>query len=67
MEPDEFNAALETIGWSRPFLAQKLGMSNDRSIRRWANGQNAIPAPIAGWLRLVRDTLQDLPPPAWRE
>jgi hypothetical protein len=62
--PDEFDALLAQLGWSNSFLAySKLGLTSDRTVRRWRSGQNRIPPALADWLRLVAHTVEDLPPP----
>ena len=63
MTAAEFNIVLESIGWSRNTLAQRLGLGSDRAVRRWSSGQNTIPAAIAAWLLEVARTLEELPPP----
>lgn len=68
MTADEFDAVLAAIGWSRTVLAERLGMSSDRAVRRWSSGQNPIPPRIAVWLRQVAHALDNLPPPdEWRD
>jgi len=63
MTAAEFNIVLESIGWSRNTLAQRLGMGSDRAVRRWSAGQNPVPSSVAAWLLLVARALEDLPPP----
>ena len=63
MTAAEFNVVLESIGWSRNTLAQRLGLGTDRAVRRWSAGQNAIPPAISAWLLEVARTLEELPPP----
>jgi hypothetical protein len=64
MTADEFDALLGQLGWTIPFLAHsKLGLTSDRTVRRWRSGQNRIPSALADWLRLVARTVEDLPPP----
>ena len=67
--PDQFNATLDAIGWSRRTLAEKLGLNSDRVIRLWAGDGVPVPPPVACWLRRVAQTLEELPPPkewTWR-
>jgi hypothetical protein len=67
MTHDQLNETLHRLSWSRVALAARLGMSNDRAIRRWANGTYPVPPAIADWLLLVAQTLEDMPPPEnWR-
>jgi hypothetical protein len=63
MTRDQFNEALAAIGWSRAVLADRLGLSSDRIIRRWSAGTHPVPPRIEEWLILVARTLRDIPPP----
>lgn len=65
MTPDAFRYALETLGWSWVFLAEKLDC-NERTVRRWANGTREVPEPIAMWLADLALYHNDRPPPEWR-
>jgi hypothetical protein len=49
MTPREFRICLELLAWSQRGLARQLGF-DDRTVRRWASGQNEIPSNIAHWL-----------------
>jgi hypothetical protein len=49
MTPPEFRICLELLAWSQRGLARMLNL-DDRSVRRWASGQNDIPDDIAHWL-----------------
>ena len=49
MTPREFRICLELLAWSQRGLARLLGL-DDRTVRRWASGQNEIPDNIATWL-----------------
>ena len=42
MTPPEFRICLELLAWSQRGLARLLGL-DDRTVRRWASGQNEIP------------------------
>ncbi len=41
--------ALDILHWSSVALAGELGV-NERTVRRWMNGQNAAPVGLVGWL-----------------
>ena len=49
MTPLEFRLCLDLPAWSQRGLARMLGL-DDRTVRRWASGQNEIPDNIAHWL-----------------
>lgn len=49
MTHDEFRAARERIGWSRPHLAQRLGV-RETSVLHWENGRTVIPERLGVWL-----------------
>jgi len=46
MTPDEFKAAIDTLGTSPAGIAKTLDV-NTRTARRWASGANEIPDSIA--------------------
>lgn len=54
MTPDEFKAALDTLGTSPASIAKVLEV-NSRTARRWASGANEIPASIAELVRAMVD------------
>jgi hypothetical protein len=49
MTPPELRLCLDLLAWSQRGLARMLGL-DDRTVRRWASGQNEIPDNIARWL-----------------
>ena len=62
MTPPEFRLCLDLLAWSQRGLARLLGL-DDRSVRRWASGQNAIPGNIAHWLATLAAFHAKHPPP----
>ena len=62
MTPPEFRLCLEFLAWSQRSLARMLGL-DDRSVRRWASGQNEIPDNIAHWLATLAAFHAKHPPP----
>lgn len=50
MTGEELRGTLEALGWSRVQLADRLGV-RERSVRYWARGDVPVPAEVAGWLR----------------
>jgi len=63
MAPDEFRAARERLGWSRPHLGQRLGV-RESSVLHWENGRTPIPERLATWMRAhvaAHDTAPELP------
>ncbi len=66
MSPSQLRDALALLRWSQRGLAEALGC-DDRLVRRWAAGDAAIPAEIAGWLATLAATHRAHPPPeTWR-
>lgn len=65
MKAAEFRAALGALGWTRVQLGAVLGCS-ESLVRRWASGEQPVPAPVGRWLRAVVRTLRAHPPPRWR-
>ena len=63
MTRDQFNQTLDTIGWSRRVLADRLGLNSDRVVRLWAAGAIMVPPPVARWLRQIAQKLHEIPPP----
>lgn len=75
MTPAEFDAALDTIGWSRLALSKRLGVSQTL-VEQWHKGLNTrggpavVPVPVARWLRRLATWHDKNPPPApatWRK
>lgn len=54
MTADQFRSALSRLGLSQLGSARLFG-TGSRTPRRWANGEAAVPAPIAILLRLMLD------------
>jgi transcriptional regulator with XRE-family HTH domain len=48
----DVKALREAIGWSRPELSKRLGVSM-RALERWENGQNPAPDEVVAWLALL--------------
>jgi DNA-binding transcriptional regulator YiaG len=57
-----FTTALSTIGWGSSVLAHRLGV-NERTVRRWASGQNPPPTAVLAWLERVAAFLAADPGP----
>jgi ribosome-binding protein aMBF1 (putative translation factor) len=66
MSASEFAAALETLGWSRKWLAEQLGCDPHLPMR-WERGTAPVPPQIAAWLqRRVRCAERHPVPVDWR-
>lgn len=52
MNPDEYRAAIEKLGLSQVAAARLLGV-DERTSRRWANGERDVPAPAARFLQYL--------------
>lgn len=52
MTPDEYRAAIETLGLSQVAAARLLGV-DDRTSRRWASGERDVPPPAVRFLRYL--------------
>jgi DNA-binding transcriptional regulator YiaG len=50
--PDEYRAALESLDLSQVGAARLLGV-DERTSRRWANGERDIPPPAQRFLRYL--------------
>jgi len=46
MSPDEFKAARDSLGLSQKDLAEIFGISTDRTVRRWEEGERDIPGSV---------------------
>lgn len=55
MSPDEYRAAIERLGLSQVAAARLLGV-DERTSRRWANGERDVPAPAVRFLRYLLAT-----------
>lgn len=63
MTPDDFNAALATLGWSQRMLARRLGC-DAMTVNRWSHGRQAIPAQVAAYLARLKAAHARVPEPA---
>jgi DNA-binding transcriptional regulator YiaG len=52
MTPDEYRAAIERLGLSQIAAARLLGV-DERTSRRWANGEREVPPPVQRFLRYL--------------
>lgn len=52
MTPTQYRATIEALGLSLTGAAQLLGV-NERTCRRWADGEYDVPEPVAMLLRLL--------------
>lgn len=52
MTPDDYREAIEKLGLSQIAAARLLGV-DERTSRRWANGERDVPAPAARFLRYL--------------
>jgi DNA-binding transcriptional regulator YiaG len=55
MTPTELRAALSGLGHSQVSFAKLIGAS-DRTVRRWATGEQNVPAWVPLLLRLLAQT-----------
>lgn len=53
---------LAVIGWTPATLATKTGL-NERTVRRWANGQNRVPPPVMDFVTRLAKAHMASPPP----
>ena len=65
MTPSEFRVCLELLDWSQRGLAKLLGR-DDRTVRRWATGDNEVPDDVAEWLAVLAACHAQHPPPRAR-
>jgi DNA-binding transcriptional regulator YiaG len=52
MNPDQYRAAIEKLGLSQVAAAKLLGV-DERTSRRWANGERDVPAPAVRFLQYL--------------
>jgi DNA-binding transcriptional regulator YiaG len=52
MTSDEFRAALDALGLTQGGAARLLGV-DERTSRRWANGERDVPPPAQRFLRYL--------------
>lgn len=55
MTPDEYRSTIETLGLSQVAAARLLGV-DERTSRRWANGERDIPPRADRFLRYLMAT-----------
>lgn len=58
MTPERFHECKDILGYSNVDLVRLLHL-DERLIRRWANGANAIPADVEAWLEGFVSHLED--------
>ena len=69
MTPDQLRDALALLHWSGRGLAAIL-MCDERLVRRWGSGAQAVPAPVAAWLGRLAAAHEANPAPCpadWRQ
>ena len=52
MTPEEFTAALQTLGWKQSDLARRLDLDKN-TPSRWANGKTPVPGWASEYLRAM--------------
>lgn len=52
MGREEFQEALETLGWRQYEFARRLGVT-DETVSRWMNGRLSIPRYVAAYLEAM--------------
>lgn len=62
MTPSRLEECLRTLRWSKRSLADALDVQ-ERTVRRWANGESRIPERVSEWLDRVAGVLEVNPPP----
>jgi DNA-binding transcriptional regulator YiaG len=55
MTPDEYRDLIEKLGLTQGGAARLLGV-DERTSRRWANGERDVPAPVERFLRYLLAT-----------
>ncbi len=53
MTPEQFKDARQALGLSQKGMADLLGVSGDRTIRKWEEGERDISAPVAILVRII--------------
>ena len=46
MTPDDLRTARKTLGLSQAEFARVVGVSSDRTVRRWEDAERDIPGPV---------------------
>lgn len=52
MTPDEYRESIDKLGLTQSGAARMLGV-DERTSRRWANGERDIPPPVQRFLRFL--------------
>ena len=52
--PEEFRAALTSVGWSQADFAARAGLAKP-TVSMWATGKTPIPPWAGAWLETLRD------------
>lgn len=52
MTPDEYREAIDKLGLTQSSAARMLGV-DERTSRRWANGERDVPPPVQRFLRFL--------------
>lgn len=52
MTPDQYRATIDKLGLSQVAAARLLGV-DERTSRRWANGERDVPAPAVRFLQYL--------------
>lgn len=50
MTPRQFKAAIKKLGWSQRTFARYIVKVNERTVRRWANGESKVPPTVVVFL-----------------
>ena len=53
MTPNEFKKSRKKLGLSQAELATMLGISGDRTIRKWEEGERTLPGPVIVLMGLI--------------
>ena len=54
------NDYLDTLGWTKPMLADWLAV-NLRTVLRWCSGQNETPPTVLDWLATLARIMEERP------
>ena len=52
MTPDEYRLSIDKLGMTQSGAARMLGV-DERTSRRWANGERDVPPPVQRFLRFL--------------
>jgi ribosome-binding protein aMBF1 (putative translation factor) len=64
MTPDRLRECIGLLYWSQKQLARILNR-DERGVRRWFSGQNAVDPPVAEWLETWGRFAEANPPPVY--